>query len=229
MAKKPDEGDPPDMETIMSLLKGLQTSLAGLKQDVSIIKLDNSRLSVAVNRLQLEQLFDEKNLFKEETPDTDGEPNESSDNSWSSSSRTSSSCSRCYEKTRNSDGKSSKRPHRDGKHREEHKHHSCKGIRSTPHVHKLKFPTFAGMEDPFHWIHKCEQFFRAQQTSKKDRVWLATYHLEGVAQQWYYRLEQNMGSLIWKDFIKRVSARFGPAVCSTPISPPILWFNRRLS
>jgi hypothetical protein len=64
MAKKLDEGDPSDMEIIMSLLKGLQTSLAGLKQDVSTIKLDNSRLSVAVNHLQSEQLFDEKNLFK---------------------------------------------------------------------------------------------------------------------------------------------------------------------
>jgi hypothetical protein len=93
MTKKPDEGDPHDMETIMSLLKGLQTSLVGLKQDVSTVKLDNSRLSV-INHLQLEQLCDEKNLFKEETPDTDEEPNESSDSSQSSSSRTSSSCSR---------------------------------------------------------------------------------------------------------------------------------------
>jgi hypothetical protein len=64
MAKKLDEEDPSDMETIVSLLKGLQTSLAGLKQDISTVKLDNSRLSVAVNHLQSEQLFDEKNLFK---------------------------------------------------------------------------------------------------------------------------------------------------------------------
>jgi hypothetical protein len=216
MAKKPDEGDPSDMETIVSLLKGLQTSLARLKQDVSTVKMNNSRLSVAVNRLQSEYLFDEKNLFKEETSDTDREPNESSDSSQSSSNRTSSSRSCRFEKTHNSDGKSSKRPHRDGKHREEHKHHSRKGIRSTPHVHKLKFPIFAGTKDPLHWIHKCEQFFRAQQTSKKDRVWLATYHLEGVAQQWYYRLEQNMGSPTWKEFIKRISACFGPAVRSNP-------------
>jgi hypothetical protein len=181
MAKKPDEGDPSDMETIVSLLKGLQTSLVGLKQDISTVKLDNSCLSVAVNRLQSEHLFDEKNLFKEEMPDTDGEPNESSDSSQSSSSRTSSSRSRRSEKTCSSDGKSSKRPHRDGKHQEEHRHHSREGIRSTPHVHELKFPTFADTADPLHWILKCEQFFRAQQTSKKDRVWLATYHLEGVA------------------------------------------------
>jgi hypothetical protein len=64
MAKKLDEEDPSDMETIVSLLKGLQTSLAGLKQDISTVKLDNSRLSVAVNHLQSEQLFDEKNMFK---------------------------------------------------------------------------------------------------------------------------------------------------------------------
>jgi hypothetical protein len=139
MAKKPDEGDPSDMETIVSLLKGLQTSLAGLQQDVSTVKMNNSRLSVAVNRLQSEHLFNEKHLFKEEMPDTDGEPNESSDSSQSSSHRTS-----------NSDGKSSKRPHRDSKHQEEHRHHSRKDIRSTPHVHKLKFPIFAGTEDPLH-------------------------------------------------------------------------------
>jgi hypothetical protein len=135
MAKKPDEGDPSNMETIVSLLKGLQTSLVGLKQEVSTIKMNNSRLSVAVNHLQSEHLFDEKNLFKEETPDTDGEPNESSDSSQSSSNRTSNSRSRCSKKAHSSDGKSSKRPHRDGKHREEHRHHSRKGIRSTPHVH----------------------------------------------------------------------------------------------
>jgi hypothetical protein len=41
--------------------------------------------------------------------------------------------------------------------------------------------------------------------------------LEGVAQQWYYRLEQNMGSSTWKDFIKRISARFGPADHSNPL------------
>jgi hypothetical protein len=74
-----------------------------------------------------------------------------------------------------------------------------------------------GTEDPLHWIHKCEQFFRAQQTSKKDRVWLATYHLEGVAQQWYYMLKQNMGSPTWKEFIKRISTRFGPTVRSNPL------------
>jgi hypothetical protein len=225
MAKKPDEGDPPDMETIVSLLKGLQTSLAGLKQDVSTVKMDNSRLSVQSITCSWNSCS-MRNLFKEETLDTDGEPNESSDSSRSSSSRTSSSRSRRSEKTRSNDGKSSKHPHRDGKHREEHIHHSHKGIRSTPHVHKLKFSTFVGTEDPLHWIYKCEQFFRAQQTSKKDRVWLVTYHLEGVAQQWYYRLEQNMGSPTWKDFIKRISARFWS--CSPqqpfggPISPPIL-------
>jgi hypothetical protein len=131
MTKKPDEGDPSGMATIVSLLKGLQTSLAGLQQDVSTVKMNNSRLSVAVNRLQSEHLFNERHMFKEEMPDTDGEPNESSDSSQSSSHRTSS-----------SDGKSNKRRHRDSKHREEHQHHSRKGIRSTLHVHKLKFRLF---------------------------------------------------------------------------------------
>jgi hypothetical protein len=46
---------------------------------------------------------------------------------------------------------------------------------------------------------------------------MATYHLEGVAQQWYYKLEQNMGKPTWKEFIKRISARFGLAVRSNPL------------
>jgi hypothetical protein len=41
--------------------------------------------------------------------------------------------------------------------------------------------------------------------------------LEGVAQQWYYRLKQNMGSPTWNDFIKRISAHFGPAVRNNPL------------
>jgi hypothetical protein len=46
---------------------------------------------------------------------------------------------------------------------------------------------------------------------------MAAYHLEGVAQQWYYKLEQNMGKPTGKEFIKRISARFGPAVRSNPL------------
>ena len=51
-----------------------------------------------------------------------------------------------------------------------------------PKYHKLVFPTFDGKEDPLGWLNKCEQFFNGHQTRHADRVWLASYHLTGVAQ-----------------------------------------------
>jgi len=50
-----------------------------------------------------------------------------------------------------------------------------------PKYHKLVFPTYDGKEDPLGWLNKCEQFFNGHQTRHQDRVWLASYHLTGVA------------------------------------------------
>ena len=62
-----------------------------------------------------------------------------------------------------------------------------------PKYHKLVFPTYDGKEDPLGWLNKCEQFFNGHQTRHQDRVWLASYHLTGVAQQWYLVLESDAG------------------------------------
>jgi len=51
-----------------------------------------------------------------------------------------------------------------------------------PRYQKLEFPTYDGKDDPLGWLNKCEQFFRAQQTRHADWVWLASFHLNGVAQ-----------------------------------------------
>ena len=51
-----------------------------------------------------------------------------------------------------------------------------------PRFSKLDFPTYDGTEDPLNWLHRCEQFFRGQRTLASDRVWLASYHMTGVAQ-----------------------------------------------
>ena len=47
--------------------------------------------------------------------------------------------------------------------------------------HKLMFPVYEGAEDLLGWLNTCEQFFRGQQTREADKVWLASYHLKGVA------------------------------------------------
>ena len=71
---------------------------------------------------------------------------------------------------------------------------------TVPRYHKLSFPTFDGKVDPLGWLNKCEQFFRAQQTPDADRVWLASYHLSGTAQQWYITLERDAGEPAWDEF-----------------------------
>lgn len=84
-------------------------------------------------------------------------------------------------------------------------------------VHKLRFPKYDGAEDPLGWLHKCEQFFRSQATPEDQKVWTATFYLEGAAGQWYYRLEKNRGVPTWPDFVDGVNKRFGPPVRSNPL------------
>jgi hypothetical protein len=63
-----------------------------------------------------------------------------------------------------------------------------------PTSHKLRFPKFDGSSDPLAWLHRCDQFFRASRTPKEDKVWYATFYMDGDAQQWYFRLERNQGA-----------------------------------
>jgi hypothetical protein len=62
-----------------------------------------------------------------------------------------------------------------------------------PCFYKLEFPTYDGAADPLLWLNQCEQFFREQRTMASDRTWLASYHLTGATQTWYYALEQDEG------------------------------------
>jgi hypothetical protein len=51
-----------------------------------------------------------------------------------------------------------------------------------PCYHKLSFPAYNGKDDPQGCINRCEQIFHAQQTPAADRVWLASFHMTGIAQ-----------------------------------------------
>lgn len=86
-----------------------------------------------------------------------------------------------------------------------------------PRYHKLNFPTYDGEEDPLPWLNRCEQFFRGQRTMDEEKVWLASYHLTGVAQQWFYQLERDEGVLAWPRFTDFVNMRFGPPIRSNPL------------
>ena len=90
--------------------------------------------------------------------------------------------------------------------------------RLPPKFYKLEFATYDGSEDPLNWLNQCEQFFRGQRTLASDRTWLASYHLKGAAQSWYYALEQDEGMPPWDRFRSLCNLQFGPAVRNTCIS-----------
>jgi hypothetical protein len=88
--------------------------------------------------------------------------------------------------------------------------------------HKLRFPKYDGSGDPLPWLHRCDQFFQAARTAEVEKVWLAAFYMEGIAQQWYYRLERNrqdsnQGDPSWSQFCELVNQRFGPPTCSNPL------------
>jgi hypothetical protein len=75
--------------------------------------------------------------------------------------------------------------------------------------HKLDFPTFDGGGDPLLFLNRCEHYFRGQHTVE-ERVWLAAFHLQGVTQQWYIRLDHDEGTPTWRRFSELLDQRFGP-------------------
>jgi hypothetical protein len=81
-----------------------------------------------------------------------------------------------------------------------------------PKFYKLEFTTYDGSIDPLNWLNQCDQFFRGQRTLASDRTWLASYHLRGAAQTWYYALEQDEGMPPWDRFKELCRLRFGPPI-----------------
>jgi hypothetical protein len=78
--------------------------------------------------------------------------------------------------------------------------------------YKLSFPMFDGKDDPLKWLNQCEQFFMAQRMREADKVWLASFHMTGPAQQWYFMLEDDHGDITWTLFKLLCQQCFGPAV-----------------
>ena len=81
---------------------------------------------------------------------------------------------------------------------------------------KLEFPRFSG-DDPTEWFNRVNQFFEFQNTPEAQKVSLASYHLEGEANQWWQwirRTFQEDGRVLsWMNFEDELWARFGPSEC----------------
>ena len=57
-----------------------------------------------------------------------------------------------------------------------------------PRFQKMDFPRFDGKSDPLIFINRCESYFRQQRTMPEEKVWMASYNLEDVAQLWFIQL-----------------------------------------
>ena len=81
---------------------------------------------------------------------------------------------------------------------------------------KLEILRFTG-DDPTEWLNRVEQFFDYQNTPESQRVPLASFHLEGEANQWWQWLhctykEEGL-TVTWASFEKELCARFGLTEC----------------
>ena len=82
---------------------------------------------------------------------------------------------------------------------------------SGPRRPNFTFPHFDGEADPLPWINKCDTYFRGMGVHQDERVWQASLHLEGVAAEWFYALERDIGGVLtWSRFIEFLQMRFGP-------------------
>jgi hypothetical protein len=79
-----------------------------------------------------------------------------------------------------------------------------------PKFQKLDFPRYDGKTDPLLFINKCKSYFRQQRTMAEERVWMASYNLEDVAQLWYIQLQEDEGTPPWGCFKDLLHLRFGP-------------------
>ena len=86
-----------------------------------------------------------------------------------------------------------------------------------PKFQKLDFPRYDGKTDPMLFINKCESYFRQQRTMAEERVWMASYNLEDVAQLWYLQLQEDEGTPPWGRFKELLNLRFGPPLRSAPL------------
>ncbi|KAK0605942.1 hypothetical protein LWI29_032451 [Acer saccharum] len=81
---------------------------------------------------------------------------------------------------------------------------------------KLEFPRFFG-DDPTEWFTRVDQFFEYQGTLASQKVSLASFHLEGEANQWWQWLRRSYKEegkeVTWEIFQEELWARFGPTEC----------------
>jgi hypothetical protein len=86
-----------------------------------------------------------------------------------------------------------------------------------PRFQKMDFPRFNGKSDLLIFINRCESYFHQQRTMAEEKVWMASYNLEDVAQLWYIQLQEDEGTPRWGRFKDLLNLRFGLPLRSAPL------------
>jgi hypothetical protein len=86
-----------------------------------------------------------------------------------------------------------------------------------PSHKKWDFPRFDGTVDPMLFLNKCEAYFHQHRTMAEERVRMASYQLDKVAQLWYIQLQDDEGTPSWGHFKDLLNLRFGPPLRSAPM------------
>ncbi|WVZ01111.1 hypothetical protein V8G54_027180 [Vigna mungo] len=84
----------------------------------------------------------------------------------------------------------------------------------TPHL-RLDVPRFDGT-DPMGWIFKISQFFEYHRTPEVDRLWIASFYMEGPTLSWFQWLHRNNMIPSWQEFLQALEVRFAPSYYEDP-------------
>ncbi|XP_037410060.1 uncharacterized protein LOC119272760 [Triticum dicoccoides] len=86
-----------------------------------------------------------------------------------------------------------------------------------PRFQKMDFPKFDGKSDPLAFLNRCESFFHQQRIAEEEKVWMASYNLEGSAQLWYMQVQCDEGTPPWRRFSELLNLRFRPPLRANPL------------
>lgn len=84
-----------------------------------------------------------------------------------------------------------------------------------PRYHKLEFPSYEAKMILWDGCGVVSNSFGGKRET--DQVWLASYRLTGIAQQWYFQLERDEGEPNWLNFKDYVNLHFGLSICHNPL------------
>jgi hypothetical protein len=99
---------------------------------------------------------------------------------------------------------------------------SGSNIDRPPRFQKLDFPKYDSKGEPLPFLNRCELYFHQQRIVEEEKVWMASFNLEGTAQLWYTRVQREEGVPNWRRFSELLNLRYGPHLRSNPLGelPP---------